>query len=43
MEMVIFGIGFIVLAAASWFWATDSRPGIGDSRTDELVRWYPGR
>jgi hypothetical protein len=42
MEMVMFGIGFIALAAASLRWAADSRPGFGDGWTDSRKRWYPG-
>jgi hypothetical protein len=38
MDLVIFGMSFIGLAAASLLWAADSRPDVGDAWTDRDKR-----
>jgi hypothetical protein len=41
MEAIIFVIGLVALGAAAQRWGVDSRPGVGDSRTDRRERWFP--
>lgn len=40
MEAIIFVIGLAVLGAAVQRWGADSRPGVGDTRTDRGERWF---
>jgi hypothetical protein len=41
MEAIIVVIGLVALGIAAQYWGVDSRPGIGDSRTDRGERWFP--
>ena len=41
MEAIVIVIGLVVLGIAVQLWGVDSRPGIGDSRTDRGERWFP--
>ena len=41
METMVSVIGFILAGIVSQRWAVDSRPGLGDGRTDRVERWLP--
>lgn len=41
MEALLFVFGLIVLGAAIQRWGVDSRPGLGDGRTDRVEHWLP--
>lgn len=41
MEAIVFGLGFVVLAAAALFVSADSRPRIEDSHTRRREPWFP--
>jgi hypothetical protein len=41
MEALLFVFGLIALGAAIQRWGVDSRPGLGDGRTERLERWSP--
>jgi hypothetical protein len=41
MEVMIFVLGVILVGLASQRWGVDSRPGLGDGRTDGVGRWLP--
>jgi hypothetical protein len=41
MEVMIFVLGVILAGLASQRWGVDSRPGLGDGRTDRVWRWLP--
>jgi len=40
MEAIILVVGLAVLGVAVQRWGVDSRPGVGDSRTDHGERWF---
>jgi len=40
MEAIIFVIGLVVLGIAAQRFGVDSRPTIGDIRTDRGDRWF---
>lgn len=41
MEVIVFGVGYVLVVGLAWFAAADSRPGAGDSHTEQRVRWFP--
>ena len=41
MEAFILVLGLIVVGLVSQRSGADSRPGLGDGRTDRVVRWLP--
>jgi hypothetical protein len=41
MEAIIFVLGVILVGLVSQRFGTDSRLGLGDGRTDRVVRWLP--
>jgi hypothetical protein len=40
MEAIILVIGLALVGLAVQRWGVDSRPGVGDSRTDRGERWF---
>ena len=41
MEAMIFVLGMILVGLLSQRYGVDSRLGLGDGRTDRVVRWLP--
>jgi hypothetical protein len=41
METMVFVIGLIVIGLAGQRWGVDSRPGLGDGRSERVERWLP--
>jgi len=41
MEAILFVLGAILLGLVSQRWGADSRPGLGDGRTDRVEHWLP--
>ena len=41
MEAMIFVFGVILVGLVSQRFGADSRLGLGDGRTDRVVRWLP--
>jgi hypothetical protein len=41
METMVFVAGVILVGILSQRWGVDSRPGLGDGRTDRVERWLP--
>ncbi|HEX6350833.1 MAG TPA: hypothetical protein VF160_15775 [Candidatus Dormibacteraeota bacterium] len=40
MEVIIFVIGMAALGAVAQRWGSDTRLGVGDTRTDHRDRWF---
>ena len=41
MEAMVIVVGLILAGIVSQRWGVDSRPGLGDGRTDRVEHWLP--